>query len=116
MSLSTSSFFKWAGAVALGGTALLAAHTAQAQVSWSVGVHAPGISVGVANPAPVYYSPPPVYYSPPPVYYRPPPPVYYRPAPIYYAPPPPVYRGPPPGYSRPPHYHQRHHGGPRYYR
>lgn len=111
MSLSTSSFFKWATAVALGGTALLAAHTAQAQVNWSVGVHAPGISVGVANPAPVYYSPPPVYYSPPPVYYRPPP-VYYRPAPVYYGPPP-AYYGPPRGYYGPRHHHHRH--GPRHW-
>ncbi len=112
MSLSTSSFFKWATAVALGGTALLAAHTAQAQVNWSVGVHAPGISVGVANPAPVYYAPPPVYYSPPPVYYRPPPPVYYRPAPVYYGPPP-AYYGPPRGYYGPRHHHHRH--GPRHW-
>lgn len=111
MSLSTSSFFKWAGALALGSSALLAAHTAQAQVNWSVGVHAPGISVGVANPPPVYYQPPPVYYSPPPVYYRPPPPVYYRPAPVYYGPPP-AYYGPPRGYYGPRHHH-RH--GPRHW-
>ncbi|MDA7414843.1 hypothetical protein PGB34_00570 [Xenophilus arseniciresistens] len=107
MSLSTSSFFKWAAAAALGASALVAANTAQAQVSWSVGVHAPGVSVGVANPAPVYYAPAPVYYAPPPVYYRPPPPVY-RPAPVYYGPPP-VYYGPP-RYYGPRHHHHRHHG------
>lgn len=112
MSLSTSSFFKWAGAAALGGVALFAASTASAQVNWSVGVHAPGISVGVANPPPVYYAPPPVYYQPPPVYYRPPP-VYYRPAPVYYGPPP-AYYGPPRGYYGPPRH--RHHDGRGYYR
>lgn len=111
MSLSTSSFFKWAAAAALGASALFAANTAQAQVSWSVGVHAPGLSVGVANPAPVYYAPPPVYYSPPPVYYRPPP--VYRPAPVYYGPPP-VYYGPPRGYYGPRHHHRHH--GPRHWR
>lgn len=97
---------------------LTAAGTAQAGggVSWSVGIGAPGVAVGVASPQPYYYAPPPAYYAPQPVYVPPPPPVYYRPArPVYYAPPvvvaPPAvyygggYRG---GYG---HGHRHHHRG-----
>jgi hypothetical protein len=104
MSLKRSIFFKWAAAGAVAASALFTAASANADVSWSVGVSAPGVAVGVVNPpvyyppAPVYTAPPPVYYQPVPrVYYRPPPPVYYRPAPVYYGPPAPVYYGP--GYS-----------------
>ena len=69
-----------------------AAGLAQARdVYWSVGVGAPGVSVGVGNAAP-YYAPQPVYVSPPPVYVEP--------RPVYVAPPPPAYYGPPPGYYR----------------
>ena len=94
MSIQRSTFFKWAAAATVAAGALFAAGTASAQVSWSVGVNAPGIAVGVGQPGYGYYAPPA------PVYYAPPPPVYYRPAPVYYAPPP-VYYGPPRGYYRP---------------
>ncbi|MDH6165752.1 hypothetical protein M2282_000880 [Variovorax boronicumulans] len=97
MSLTRSTFFKWAAAGVVAAGALFAATSASARsdVSWSVGVGLPGVAVGVGGPAyypaPVY-SPPPVYYAPPaPVYYNPPP-VYYRPAPVYYGPP--AYYGP----------------------
>ena len=97
MNLVRSTFFKWAAAGAVATAALLGASAASARsdVSWSVGINAPGVSLGVA--APTYYAPPPVYYAPPQVYA--PPPVYYRPAPVYYAPPP-VYYRPAPGYYR----------------
>ncbi|VTU23314.1 hypothetical protein [Variovorax sp. RA8] len=101
MSLTRSTFFKWAaaGAVAAGALFTAASANARGDVSWSVGISAPGVAVGVAAP-PVYYAPPPVYYRPAaPVYYAPPPPVYYRPAPVYYGPPP-AYYGPPRGYYR----------------
>jgi len=98
MSVTRSTFFKWAAAGVVAAGALFAATSASARgdVSWSVGVGLPGVAVGVGGPAyypaPVY-SPPPVYYAPPaPVYYNPPPPVYYRPAPVYYGPP--AYYGP----------------------
>lgn len=111
MSLTRSTFFKWMASGAVAAAALLGASAASARgdVSWSVGINAPGIALGVA--APTYYAPPPVYYAPPPVYYRPAPPVYYRPAPVYYAPPP-VYYRPAPGYYYRGHGHR--HGG--YYR
>ena len=65
-------------------------------VAWSVGIGAPGVSVGVTNgygyappayvAAPVYNSyPAPVYVPPPRVVYNPP--VYYAPRPVYSAPP-----------------------------
>jgi hypothetical protein len=98
MSVTRSTFFKWAAAGVVAAGALFAATSASARgdVSWSIGVGVPGVSVGVGAPAyypaPVYAPPAPVYYAPPPpVYYRPPP-VYYRPAPVYYAPP--AYYGP----------------------
>ncbi len=114
----SSRFIKWAAAGALAVVALGSAAVANANgVSWSVGVSAPGVVLGVGQPAPVYYAPAPAYYAPaptyyapPPVYYRPPPPVYYRPAPVYYGPPAPVYYGPGPGYWRH-HRHHGHHGG-----
>jgi hypothetical protein len=93
MSLTRSTFFKWAAAGVVAAGALFAATSASARgdVSWSVGVGLPGVAVGVGAPA--YYPPAPVYYAPPPpVYYRPPAPVYYRPAPVYYGPP--AYYGP----------------------
>jgi len=110
MSLTRSTFFKWAAASVVAAGALFAATSASARgdVSWSVGVGLPGVAVGVGAPAyypaPVYAAPAPVYYdAPPPVYYRPPPPVYYRPAPVYYA---------PPAYYAPRYYGPRgyHHG------
>ena len=85
-----------------------AAH-ARSDVSWSLGIGAPGVSVGVTNgygygapayvAAPVYNSyPAPVYVQPPRVVYSPP--VYYAPRPVYYAPPV-VYREPPRYYQGP---------------
>lgn len=84
-------------ALAAGAWALSATQAHANDVHFSVGVHAPGVSLGISNGGygyhrpPVYYAPPPVYYSPPPVYYAPPP-VYHRgvrpvvvvPPPIYY--------------------------------
>ena len=109
MSFNRSTFFKWSAAATLAAGALFSAASANANgVSWSVGVNAPGIAVGVAQPG--YYAPPaPVYYNPPQAYYAPPPPVYYRPAPVYYAPP--AYYRPAPGY-----YRNHGHRGDRYYR
>lgn len=90
-----------------------AAH-ARSDVSWSVGIGAPGVAVGVTNgygyPAPMYAPPAyvaaPVYgaypgavYAPPPVVYAPRP-VYYAPRPVYYAPPPMVYGPQPRFYPR----------------
>ncbi|MCX7275923.1 MAG: hypothetical protein NTZ15_01140 [Burkholderiales bacterium] len=93
--------------------ALGAASVAQARgdVSWSIGVGAPGAQVVVGN-APVYVQPAPVYYQPAPVYYQPPPPVYVRPAPVYYQPQP-VYVRPEPVYYQPQVVYPgwgRHHG------
>lgn len=102
MSLTRSTFFKWAAAGAVAAGALFTAASASAgNVNWSVGIHTPGVVVGVGGP-PVYYAPPP------PVYYAPPPPVYYRPAPVYYGPPAPVYYRQPHGYYR--HHYYRGHG------
>lgn len=101
-----------AGALAsLAVAGLLAAGAAQARsdVSFSLGIGVPGVSVGVTNAPPVYYAPPvyvqprPVYVQPAPVYYAPAP-VYVRPAPVYYGPP--AYYGPP-GHWR--HGHGRGH-------
>ncbi len=90
MSLSRSTLLKCAAAGVVAAGALFGAASANAGVSWSLGINAPGIGIGVVEPgyyapAPTYYAPPPTYYAPPPVYYRPAP--VYRPAPIYYAPP-----------------------------
>ena len=83
-------------------------------VAWSVGIGAPGVSVGVTNgygyappayvAAPVYNSyPAPVYVPPPRVVYNPP--VYYAPRPVYYAPP--VVYAPQPNYYRGPGWDRR---------
>jgi len=101
--MARSTFFKWAAAGAVAAGALFAASSASAGVSWSVGINAPGVAVGVANPG--------YYYPPAPVYVAPPPPVYYRPAPVYYAPPP-VYVAPRPVYRPyygPRGYYRHHH-------
>lgn len=84
-------------AVAALGTAGLA--QARGDVSWSIGVGAPGAQVVVGN-APVYVQPQPVYVQPAPVYYQPAP-VYVRPAPVYYQQPQPVYVRPAPVYYQP---------------
>jgi hypothetical protein len=90
--------FGAAAALALAAFGFAGAAQARDNVTFSVGVAAPGVAVGVTNgyPAypvyqqPVYVQPAPVYYQPAPVYYpRPvyrPAPVYYQPAPIYYGP------------------------------
>lgn len=95
-----------AAALALAAFGFAGAAQARDNVTFSVGVAAPGIAVGVTNgypvyQQPVYVQPAPVYYQPAPVYYQPRP-VYVRPAPVYYAPQP-VYYGPRHGH--------RHHGG-----
>ena len=80
---------------------------ARSDVSWSVGIGAPGVSVGVANgygyvAPPVVYAPAPVYMPPPRVVYTPPPVVYVLRA-VYYAPP--VVDAPPrPDYGPGPYY------------
>ena len=95
---------------------LCAANAAHARddVSWSIGVGAPGVSFGVTNgygyAPPAYVAAPPVYSYPAPVYAPPPrvvynPPVYYAPRPVYYA--------PPVVYAPPPRYYQRPGWGPR---
>lgn len=103
--------FGAAAALALAAFGFAGAAQARDNVTFSVGVAAPGVSVGVTNgypvyQQPVYVQPAPVYYQPAPVYY--PRPVY-RPAPVYYAPAP-VYYGPR-YYPRPVYYQQ--HGGHR---
>lgn len=81
MTTSTFSLQSWRARVASAAlvlAALVGAGAAQARdVAWSVGVHSPGISVGVANTMPMVVSSGPVYYAPPPVYYAP--------RPIYHA-------------------------------
>ncbi|MGO4393318.1 hypothetical protein AB4Z46_18350 [Variovorax sp. M-6] len=117
MSVTRTTFFKWAAAGVIAAGALFATASASAAVGWSVGVNVPGVAIGVATPQP-YYAPAPVYYPPPQAYYAPPPPVYYRPAPPVYYRPAPVYYAPPPAYYRPaPGYYRHHgHGHDRYYR
>lgn len=97
------SVFASAGAAVLALAGLVAAPAAQARgdVVWSVGIGAPGVSVGVSNAYPVYSTYPshPVYATPAPVYVQPAP-VYVQPRPIYYQPAP-VYVQPAPVYVRP---------------
>lgn len=78
---------------------------ARSDVYWSIGVHSPGVAVGVSNAPPVYHVSPPVYYAPRPVYYTPPP-VYYAPRPVVVYPQP-VYR---PGWGHGPRWDDRRHG------
>lgn len=112
MSLNRSNFLKLAGVSAVVAGGLFAAASANAGVSWSLGISAPGVAIGVSEPAPVYYEPAPVYSRPAPIYYQPGPPAYYQPPPppVYYRPAP-VYYGPPaPAYDRPGrHWRHRHH-------
>jgi hypothetical protein len=99
-----------AGAWAL--SAMASAAQARDDVYWSIGVHSPGITVGVSNVAPVrYYHPAPVVVTPPVVYA--PPPVVVYPGVRYVRAHPPVVRALPPGH-RPKHWrgapppHHRH--------
>jgi len=106
-----------AATLAVAAMGFAGAAQARDNVSFSVGIAAPGVAVGVTNAypvyqQPVYVQPAPVYVQPAPVYY--PRPVYVRPAPVYVAPQP-IYYGPRHGH--------RHHGGyyvqapgPGYYR
>lgn len=106
--------FGAAAALALATLGFAGAAQARDNVTFSVGVAAPGIAVGVTNgypvyQQPVYVQPAPVYYQPAPVYY--PRPVYVRPAPVYVVPQPVYYPrhggyyGPRYGYA--PVYYQR---------
>ncbi|SCK11322.1 hypothetical protein VAR608DRAFT_0567 [Variovorax sp. HW608] len=89
-----SSFVKLAAAGLVAVSALTVAVCANAGASWSVGIAAPGVAIGVAEPAPpIYYAPAPgyspsahVYYQPAPVYRHPAPPVAYVPGRAYYEP------------------------------
>ena len=79
-----------AGVALVAGLGAAGVAQARSDVSWSVGIGAPGVSVGVTNgygyvAPPVVYAPAPVYVPPPRVVYNPP--VYYAPRPVYYAPP-----------------------------
>ena len=113
MSIAHPRFFKWIAAGALSAAAILGAGTASARdLAVSVGIHVPGVAVGIASP--VHYAPAPVYYEPP---HR-----HYRPAPAYHGHRPHhVDRG---HYHRPPprHFHRheyrhghRHHHQGRYH-
>lgn len=80
----------------------LSAQSARAgDVYWSIGVHQPGVSVGVSN------APPVVVHTAPRVIYAPPPKVVYAPAPVVVYPQP-VYRTQwaPPGRGK--HWHKHH--------
>ena len=98
-----------AGALVAGLAGLwMSAQSAQAaDVYWSVGVHQPGVSVGVSN------APPVVVHTAPHVIYAPPPRVVYGPAPVvvYQQP---VYRTQwaPPGHGK--HWHKHHKHGHRH--
>ncbi|HMN93321.1 MAG TPA: hypothetical protein PKC60_08815 [Hydrogenophaga sp.] len=128
------------GALVAGAWAMsVALAPAQARdVYFSIGVQAPGVSVGVSNAPPVVYHPPVVVHYPPPVvHYRPPvvhypPAVVVHPAPVYYHPRPVVvYSQPAVPIGRPvvvvpqPVYHERprhpghrhgHHKGDRHHK
>ena len=105
----------------IGAAGLAASGGAQARdnVFWSIGIASPGVSIGVANAAPVYVQPAPVYVQPAPVVVqRPvavyaPPPVVYRPAPVVVEP----IGWVPPGYvvRERKHKHHHHHNRPEWY-
>lgn len=75
MTITTHSLKSWRvrlAGVALTLLGLASVGTAQARdLVWSVGVHSPGVSVGLGNAAPVVVASGPVYYAPPPVVYAP---------------------------------------------
>lgn len=83
----------FAAVVAVAALGTVSVAQARGDVSWSIGVGAPGAQLVVGN-APVYYQPAPVYYQPAPVYVQPAP-VYYQPQPVVYYQRPPVYVQPP---------------------
>jgi hypothetical protein len=102
-----------AGAWALSGTA-----QARDNIHWSIGVHSPGVSVGVSNAPTVVYSYPsygyPVYHEPRPVVVYPRPVVVHpRPVVVHSYP---VYAQPHPhwhGHRGHKHGHRKHHRGHR---
>jgi hypothetical protein len=70
MSIENTRLSKWIAAAALSAAALLGVTSANARdLAVSVGIHVPGIAVGIASPA--HYAPAPVYYEPPHRHYRP---------------------------------------------
>jgi len=110
-SISSTRAMLMAGAAAVLSVAALGFSTgahARSDVSFSVGIAAPGVVIGASNAYPVYTSPvygQPVYgYQNQPVYVQPQP--VYRPYPVYMQAP--VYVAPPPVYYRGGHH--RHHG------
>ena len=95
--------------LALAALSFAGAAQARDDVSFSVGIGVPGVSVGVTNAYPVY-APQPVYVQPAPVYYQPAP-VYYQPRPVFVQPQP-VYVAPQPVfYGRPHGWHGHRDGG-----
>jgi hypothetical protein len=67
MSIAHTRFFKWIAVGAISAAAVLGAASASARdLAVSVGIHVPGVAVGVS---PVYYEPPHRHYRPAPVYY-----------------------------------------------
>lgn len=109
-------------AIAAAGLAASGAAQARSDVSWSIGLAAPGAQVVVGNAPRLYVQPQPVYVQPAPVYVQPQP-VYYGAQPVYVQPRP-VYVQAPPVYIAPqqvypvqwvaPGYYRGH--GPRFYR
>ncbi|SFB73407.1 PXPV repeat-containing protein [Polaromonas sp. OV174] len=95
-------------ALAISALGFAGAAQARDNVSWSVGVGAPGVAVNVGNMAPVYM-PQPVYVQPAPVYVQPAP-VYYQPRPVYVQQQP-IYVAPQPVYYGRPHGWRKHHHG-----
>jgi len=89
-------------ALALAALSFTGAAQARDNVSWSVGVGAPGVSLNVGNAGPLYMQAQPVYVQPEPIYYEPRP-VFVRPAPVFVQPQP-VY------YERPYGWNRRHGG------
>jgi hypothetical protein len=89
-----------AAALALGALVFSGSAQARSDVTWSVGVGAPGLSIGATNAPPMYYAPP-VYVQPQPVDVAPRP--IFMGAP-YYGPPPYGYG---PRWERRGHHHYR---------
>ncbi len=103
---------RWTGAAALALASLGFAGGAQARdnLSWSVGVASPGVSIGVSNSRPVFVAPAPIYVQPAPVYVQPAP-MFVQPGP-FFVPPRVVYVQPAqvyqPGWTPPGHAHGWH--------
>lgn len=115
-----SSSQRSAGAAALAVAALAFTGSAQARddLSWSIGVASPGVSIGVSNSRPVFVAPAPIYVQPAPIYMRPSP-IFVQPGP-FFMPPQVVYVQPAPvlqpgwaprGHAHGWHKKHGHHGG-----